>query len=404
MIVGLLTPYYPDEQTISSGIANHFFTLANALIDEGHYVVVIHIRPSYGENDPIRKKQHHPQITQLTFPVRLSKKTNKFLGHKWAVRSFLLQLKCMLITFKRLDKIIKEYKIDVIETTNYYSLCYLNLFLKKPKIPVSIRVSTTFLQIADEFYPFKSRLLNKLGKIEIAMIRKSRYLITHAQHHALEMERTYSIKADRFTVIPHGLPLPLLPSHQPNNSNTTTILFVGRFEYRKGIDLLLNAIPIVLKQYTNIIFKLIGSDNELFYEKSFQVQHQTDIIEKVIFYGSLNQTETRAAYATCDIFVAPSRYESFGLIYIEAMSYGKPVIGFRVGGVTDVIEDGYNGLFADTGDVVSLANKLMVLIANVHARKTMGLNARKTVEAKFTAKQLAISSAIYYQEIINSYN
>jgi len=401
MTIGLVTPYYPDKQTFNSGIANHFSILANALAQQGHRVVVLHVRPSYTEGDNIRSQQVSPLITLITYPITLPAYFNKLFKNKWAVLDFLLKLRCMLTTFKNLNNIIKEYQLDVIETTNYYSLCYFNFLKGKPQIPIIVRVSTTFLQIMEEYYTFRSRLQKRLGGMEIAMLKKSNYLVTHTHHHAAEMERLYGITADRFHIIPHGIHLPILSSASTQNSDQIEILFVGRFEYRKGIDLLLAAIPQVLKKYEKIVFKLIGTDSDNFYENTFRDQHTVDIIDKVMFCGSVNQEDTNQAYANCDIFVAPSRYESFGLIYIEAMSYGKPVIGLKAGGALDIIKDHYNGLLAEPTDVSSLVHQLSELIENAALRKELGTNARKTVEAKFSDEQLASNSITYYQEVVN---
>ncbi|WP_419701092.1 glycosyltransferase family 4 protein [Mucilaginibacter sp. NFX135] len=401
MTIGLVTPYYPDKQTFNSGIANHFSILANALAKQGHRVVVLHIRPSYGNNDNIRSQQITSLITVLTYPITLPDYFNKLFKNKWAVLDFLIKLRCMLTTFKNLDRIIKEHQLDVIETTNYYSLCYFNLLTRKPPIPIVVRVSTTFLQIMEEYYPFKSRLQKRLGRMEIAMLRKSDYLITHTHHHAAEMEHLYGISAGKFYIIPHGIPLPVLSPVQISNNNQIEILFVGRFEYRKGIDLLLAAIPYVLEKYKKVVFKLIGTDKDNFYENTFRDKHPVDITDKVMFCGSVDQESASRAYAGCDIFIAPSRYESFGLIYIEAMSYAKPVIGLKAGGALDIIKDHYNGLLAEPEDVSSLVHQLSILIEDAALRKELGTNAHKTVEDKFSDEQLASNSITYYQEAIN---
>ncbi|MBB6110912.1 Glycosyltransferase involved in cell wall bisynthesis [Mucilaginibacter lappiensis] len=403
MTIGLVTPYYPDKQTFNSGIANHFSILANALAQQGHRVVILYVRPSYGDGDNIGSQQINPLITLLTYPITLPAYFHKLFKNRWAVLDFLLKLRCMLVTFKILNRVIKEYQLDVIETTNYYSLCYFNFLIRKPQIPVVVRVSTTFLQIMEEYYPFKSRLQKRLGHMEIAMLKKSNCLVTHTHHHAAEMERLYGINTGRFHIVPHGIPLPILSSIQTPNSDQIEILFVGRFEYRKGIDLLLAAIPLVLEKYEKVVFKLIGADNDNAYEKAFRVQHPVDITNKVMFCGSANQADTNRAYASCHIFVAPSRYESFGLIYIEAMSYGKPVIGLKAGGAPDIIKDNHNGLLAEPENVSSLVHQLSALIEDADLRKELGANARKTVEDKFSDVQLASNSIAWYQEAVNKF-
>jgi glycosyltransferase involved in cell wall biosynthesis len=171
-------------------------------------------------------------------------------------------------------------------------------------------------------------------------------------------------------------------------------------EYRKGTDILLDAIPLVMRSHPDVHFQLIGIDPENSYESAFRKENNQLINKQVAFSGPLGDKQTNKAYAECDIFVAPSRYESFGLIYIEAMSFGKPVIGFNVGGVSEIIEDTVNGLYANFDDAVSLAEKISYLVANPAIRKTMGRNARKSVEEKFSDDILAANSVAYYHRVL----
>ncbi|MGY4537052.1 glycosyltransferase involved in cell wall biosynthesis [Mucilaginibacter sp. UYNi724] len=400
MNIGLITPYFPDEHTMDSGIANHYQLLAQSLAAGGNKVIVMHVRGRY-ENEHESFSSHAPaeNVTVLTFKVKVPAAVYRLFKSKWAVIDLALKLQCMLVTAKALNKIVKQYHIDVIEASSYFSLCYFTLF-KKTKAPIAIRVSTTFSQMMKEHYPFKSRGMDLIAAMEIAFIRKSLYLLTHAKSHGLELERLYGIDAARFTIIPHGVKLPMLDRESDNNDATVKILYTGRFEYRKGSDVLLAAIPLVLKQNQNILFELIGNDPGNDYQTKFEHDNDDRVINKVFFRGRTGNRVLADAYNNCDIFVAPSRYESFGIIFIEAMSYGKAVIGCRVGGVPDIITDNYNGLLADAGDAQSLANKIILLVNDKVLRKNLGLSARKTVEDKFTGEQLAANSLKHYQTLL----
>ncbi|MBD1386766.1 glycosyltransferase family 4 protein [Mucilaginibacter rigui] len=402
MNIGLVTPYFVDRETINSGLANHFFTLAQGLSKQGHSVVVVHIRPQYpGEDNLYETQLLAPQLTVLTYKAVLPKWQKKLCNNRWALIDFLLKVNCMLIAAKNLGKIAKTHQLEVFETTSFFSLCYLYMFLN-PKVPVVTRVSTTFLQIMDNYYPFKSRLYRLIGQIEIWAIRKSKHLITHAHAHALVIADLYRLNINHIQIIPHGIVKPSDIYPGPKNKPALKVLYVGRFEYRKGIDVLLTAIPIVLNKYPDVTFELIGEDKDNWHKKEFLKSAPEELSSRVIFMGAVNNPETNQAYANCDIFVAPSRYESFGLIYVEAMSYGKPVIGCRVGGVSEIITDHENGLFADPNNAESLADKIVLLCKNDALRTAMGINAKKTFEKKFTDDILATHSVDYYRKAISS--
>lgn len=403
MTIALVTPYFPDEQTIDSGIANHYLLLAQSLAAKGHKVIVLHIRPHYkNEHGTFSKHNLAENITVITHKVKVPAVINKLFKNQWAIIDFALKLKCMRVTSQVLNKIIMQYGVEVIETTSYFSLCYFARY-KKIKAPVAVRVSTTFSQIMNEHYPFKSRVMDVIAKMEIAFIKKSKYLITHAHNHALELERLYHINPKKFAIIPHGVNLPVI-TEDTTIGQITRILYIGRLEYRKGTDVLLAAIPFVLQQNPNVLFELNGNDTGNDYQNRFRADHPEAILQKVIFRGKVDNEALSQAYRACDIFVAPSRYESFGLIFIEAMSYGKPVIGCNVGGVPEIITDNYNGLFAEAGDAQSLADKIIQLVNDIGLRRQMGPNARKTVEDKFTGDRLAANSLAYYNKIITNFN
>ncbi|UOE48321.1 glycosyltransferase family 4 protein [Mucilaginibacter sp. SMC90] len=403
MIIALVTPYFPDKHTIDSGIANHCLLLAQNLAAKGNKVIVLHIRPRYNdEQDTFSKHTFAESITILTYKVNAPAIINKLFKSKWAIIDFALKITSMRITSRVLNTIIQQYGVEVIETTSYFSLCYFSLY-KKIKAPIAVRVSTTFSQIMNEHYPFKSRVMDLIAKMEIAFIKRSKYVITHAHSHAQELERLYDIDSERFQIIPHGIELPVI-TEDAHTTDDIKILYTGRLEYRKGTDVLLAAIPLVLQQKPEVLFELIGSDTGNDYQTRFRADNPEAVLEKVIFSGKVDNDKLSQAYRACDIFVAPSRYESFGLIFIEAMSYAKPVIGCSVGGVPEIIADNYNGFFAEAGNAQSLADKIIQLVNDDELRKQMGRNARKTVEDKFTGARLASNSLAYYNKIIKDFN
>ena len=101
----------------------------------------------------------------------------------------------------------------------------------------------------------------------------------------------------------------------------------------------------------------------------------------------------RGFYHACDLFVAPSRYESFGLVLVEAMMFGKPVVSCKVGGIPEVVVDGATGLLAEPGDAASLESCLAQLIESRDLRDQMAASARKRYLEHFspapTAKRVA---------------
>ena len=104
----------------------------------------------------------------------------------------------------------------------------------------------------------------------------------------------------------------------------------------------------------------------------------------MVFHGRVEEDTLRAFYRNCDVFVAPSRYESFGLVFLEAMMFGKPVIACDAGGTPEVITHGVTGLLAKPGDPITLAAALETLLTDSAMRREMGAAARSDYELRFT--------------------
>src|SRR5262249_6393480 len=104
------------------------------------------------------------------------------------------------------------------------------------------------------------------------------------------------------------------------------------------------------------------------------------------------------------VFVAPSRYESFGLVYLEAMRQGKPVVGTRAGGVPEVVEDGRTGLLVPPESPEPLAEAPARLGEDADLRRAFGAAGRARFEAEFTLGRCARRTEQFYREVLASWD
>ena len=196
--------------------------------------------------------------------------------------------------------------------------------------------------------------------------------------------------------IPFGVnSVPLLLSAKKANSANVELLFVGRFEHRKGIDLLLNVLPRLLARFPQLTATLIGdmavgpSGASSYYEDFISKNRNQQWQERIQFLGHVSEPTLEEAYANCDVFVAPSRYESFGLIYLEAMRFGKPCIGCQAGGVPELVIDGETGLLVPAGDEEALEEAIAQLVSSPSDRDRFGKAAKALFREKFTTEAFA---------------
>jgi len=137
------------------------------------------------------------------------------------------------------------------------------------------------------------------------------------------------------------------------------------------------------------------SNVERVYE-SLPEEHRTRIRRLGLVSGQLKQD----LLAATDVFVLPSRVDSFGIVYLEAWAYGVPVIGCRAGGVPDVIDDSVDGVLIDFGDVPALANAIEALLAAPEHRQAMGQAGRAKIEAHYTWEHIYTKLLAVYEELV----
>lgn len=162
-----------------------------------------------------------------------------------------------------------------------------------------------------------------------------------------------------------------------NQGDSKVVLFVGRLAEKKGVSYLIDAMK-------NIDAKLIivgdGPLRKQLESQSLQYK------EKVVFLGSKSHEELKTIYASADVFVAPSitakdgDKEGFGLVILEAMASGLPVVGSNSGGIPTIIEDGINGFLTEEKNSEDISNKINSVLKDVSLRKKMSVAALSTAE------------------------
>jgi glycosyltransferase involved in cell wall biosynthesis len=138
------------------------------------------------------------------------------------------------------------------------------------------------------------------------------------------------------------------------------IIFVGGNMQRKGLPTLIQAIPQVLAAHPDAELWVVGRDKAI---PRMQALCRAQGVERQVrFWGLRSQTELLSLYAQADILAMPSLTEGFGTVFLEAMAAGVPVLGTRVGGIPEIIEDGQNGLLIDPDDPAGLGRALLRML------------------------------------------
>ena len=162
------------------------------------------------------------------------------------------------------------------------------------------------------------------------------------------------------------------------------ILTVGRWlatERYKGMDTLITALPRLLTSWPELQLVLVGTGDDRAWLED--LTEKNGVHRHVHFLTGLSYSELAACYSACEIFALPSHGEGFGLVYLEAMACGKPVIGGAHGGAPEIIEDGVSGYLVPHGDPIHLATCIEALLADPAHAKEMGARGRQRAEHEF---------------------
>lgn len=179
--------------------------------------------------------------------------------------------------------------------------------------------------------------------------------------------------------------------------NKKVVLYVGRIKFHKGIEYFSGAAKFTDKDTK---FLIVGTGD---YEEVIRNYiEDLGLGDKVILVGKVPNEELPNYYAACDVFVLPSltRLEAFGIVGLEAMATGKPVIVSDIPGVREVITDGKEGFISPPMEIKIMANKINKLLANPKLREQMGRNGRKKVVNNFEISKIVDSLEKVYKKVI----
>jgi glycosyltransferase involved in cell wall biosynthesis len=175
--------------------------------------------------------------------------------------------------------------------------------------------------------------------------------------------------------------------NQAREATEQIILYTGVLIPRKGVHHLVNAFAHVAKDFPQVRLVIVGDAENAAYAAELQEQvRQLGLSGRVQFIGVLPQVELASWMRKAWTFVLPSLSEGLGRVVIEAMAAGTPVIGSRVGGIMEMVEDGSTGFLIPPGDEVGLADKLCWLLDHPEEARIMGCRARAFAERFYSAE------------------
>jgi glycosyltransferase involved in cell wall biosynthesis len=216
---------------------------------------------------------------------------------------------------------------------------------------------------------------------------------------------------DKIVVIPNGINIEEVTTSCTREesrirlglpADIPLILFFGSLVPYKGPDILLKAFKLLKNEYPEV--KLIFAGRGQMCDELKELTKQMKLEDDVIFTGFVEDEHKPLYYKASDIFCLPSTTmaESFGIVNLEAMASGIPIVGSNLGGIPDVVKEGENGLLADPCNVNMLADSLLLLLKDDELRKDMGNNGLDRVK-NYSWDKIAKETEDLYKNILENW-
>ena len=290
--------------------------------------------------------------------------------------------------FPGINKIIEKY--DVIQVSEYYffSSWYVCEKYRKEKIIYIYQG----VYDSDNSIRYKIRckimdplLLNKDILTSISVFTKSKMAYDSMARRGFRKIETVGVGLD-IERLHLQCDLPKWAKDlQSSKGKSKYLLYVGVIEDRRNILFLLNVVRTLANKYSESYFKLIivGKGEKKYIEECRKYIEDNNIQNYIIYFESISQSEISNIYKISDLFVFPSKYEIFGMVLMEAMNFGLPVISSYNGGASTVITNGSNGIIIDNFNVDEWASKISEMLESNLLQKTIGRNAKQTALLDF---------------------
>jgi len=380
----------------TGGMSVYILELANELGKQGHFV-------------DIYTRVHDPRDRQIYAIGQNVQLVHLLAGeveqiHKLAVYSHLPDFACNLEEFR------KQASLDYDLVFSHYWLSawvgqYLQLWWNVPHITTfhTLGAVKNALNLDDTEPDLRIEMEKELA-------RSNHHIIAPTEREKKELVQHYDASPERISVVPCGVNLELfqpvgkdIARQELGIGGGRVILFVGRIEPVKGIEQLVKAMP-YLQNGKNSKLVIIGGDTDNPYELDSlrKLVSELDIRDRITFSGPIKQDKLPYYYSAADVTVIPSYYESFGLVALESLACGTPVVANDVGDLGRIIRQGETGYVITDNEPQNLAEKIDMILSKQSLDMNSALLIRESV-SKYAWSNIAEAITGEFRKVLCNY-
>ncbi|MED4752065.1 1,4-alpha-glucan branching protein domain-containing protein [Brevibacillus choshinensis] len=245
-------------------------------------------------------------------------------------------------------------------------------------------------------------LQQRIHECERALTATSDHVIVCSHYMGEEVRRLFGVPHEKISVIFNGVEMPEEAGSQRVDlrqelalGSGPILFFVGRLVREKGVHLLLEAVSRLSGEFPDVRLVVAGKGPHA--DELKDLAGRLWISDKVRFLGFVDDEHRNELFRLADVAVFPSLYEPFGIVALEAMAYGTPLLVADTGGLREIVRHGENGAMMYTGDVESLVNQLRWLLGNPEIRHQLAQQAQEDVRHRYDWAKLAMQTADQYR-------
>jgi glycosyltransferase involved in cell wall biosynthesis len=247
-------------------------------------------------------------------------------------------------------------------------------------------------------WPVRWAYYSTVRFLERRALPKLTVIICNSQHTQKALAEAYNLPRENLQVIYKSIDVAgyTFQPRRPDDGDPY-VLFIGGNVQRKGLPTLIRAAPAILGLIPRTRFAVVGDNQNLSAMKALCSKYGVE--NSFHFLGWQSQNQIQEHYHRASVFVMPSLIEAFGVVFLEAMASGVPVIGGAVGGTRELIKEGVNGLLVPPRDHRFLAERILSLLQNEEFRQQLIRNGRETVK-RYGVEEMLQETYQLYERIL----
>jgi glycogen(starch) synthase len=379
---------YPPE-TAWGGIGTYVCEMARSLTERGHSVIVL--------SKAVDKESCAFENGIHTYRIR--NKWNLSKGRFfWRFQKFIDGYRYKV--GEELSKLTNKHHIDVIESSDIYADLFYYMLVRGQGPAIVLKLHTP-RWLVDKTAQTQPKAWNRFEYFAENFCIKRADMAYSCSHALLRAGKEFFPKRE-YMVVHNLISLPLsLPAKEDDGK---TVLFAGRLEWRKGVQVFGRVVPQVVNRINNVRFLFLGPDcgwhggNSL---KEFILdQIPAKMKESLIFTGGVPRQEILNHLRKAAVCVLPSLWENFPYTCLEAMACGCAVVGSKNGGMAEMIEDRVSGILIDPERPEEISGAILMLLNDKKLRRKLGENATARVREHFSPNRIVDQTLDVYHRAI----